>query len=41
MGASLEGEILIDEINVVGEELAYVSSLVGTLFQDPERHFLL
>ena len=38
-GGSLEGEILIDGINVVGEELAYVSSLVGTLFQDPERQF--
>lgn len=38
-GGSLEGEILIDGINVVGEELAYVSSLVGTLFQDLERQF--
>lgn len=38
-GGSLEGEILIDGINVVEEELAYVSSLVGTLFQDPERQF--
>lgn len=38
-GGSLEGEILIDGTNIVGEELAYVSSLVGTLFQDPERQF--
>lgn len=38
-GGSLEGEILIDGINVVEEELAYVSSLVGTLFQDLERQF--
>lgn len=38
-GGHLEGGILIDGISTIGEELAYVSSLVGTLFQDPERQF--
>lgn len=38
-GGTLEGDILIDGVNIVGEELAYVSTLVGTLFQDPERQF--
>ena len=38
-GGCLDGEILIDGESVRDREIAYVSSKVGSLFQEPERQF--
>lgn len=38
-GGAYEGTISIDGINTKSLELSEISSMVGTLFQDPERQF--
>lgn len=38
-GGELKGEIIIDGESVKDKEIAYVSSKVGSLFQEPERQF--
>lgn len=38
-GGVVEGDIYIDKKNINNEDISSISSMVGTLFQDPERQF--